>query len=496
MIALAWIAALCGNAAGLAVAVEPSQPSAGDPTEPFSRLARHIPADATGIYFVQPADRSDAGNSAASASRPTTPPWLALLGISGLIGGEGALLADLVETLPLLSRFPHSGVLLDLQVRSGPGASSSSQPSVRLDRLQYGLIFLTKGDNAAVLEHLNRLLPRYTNREQAAISEQPVGTQRYFRLVDRRFPKWAVLEWGRLDDAYAVCIGDGSFERLHAAGAAGGAALADDEWFRGAVRVAPGRPVLTWLTDLAALRERIAPLAGPRWNAVLNELGLSAMDRDAWSFGIAGRAVTCGRVTRVGRRDRRMVYSRPLSAEAERAIPPGARHYAVIRGVGRWLIGHAPAAWVQARYFRGMDRVREWWGALQAEHGFDAERDLLGRLGDDLIICDDPPHPLGLPIAVTLAIAVREPDEVRRILDAVLGAFAQRLDEARAADDVWALLTRVRLKRAADGVWYVQMGVLGPAMCVTSEYLVISWSPQAVREAAAFFGGAPASAPR
>jgi len=51
------------------------------------------------------------------------------------------------------------------------------------------------------------------------------------------------------------------------------------------------------------------------------------------------------------------------------------------------------------------------------------------------------------------------------------------------------------LKRDADGVWYVQFGLLGPALAVADEWVVISYSPQAVRQNLQWLENAAAPTP-
>lgn len=48
------------------------------------------------------------------------------------------------------------------------------------------------------------------------------------------------------------------------------------------------------------------------------------------------------------------------------------------------------------------------------------------------------------------------------------------------------MLARVSVKRDDEGIWYIQAAIPGPALKVTDRYLVISWSPQALRDALRF----------
>ena len=44
-----------------------------------------------------------------------------------------------------------------------------------------------------------------------------------------------------------------------------------------------------------------------------------------------------------------------------------------------------------------------------------------------------------------------------------------------------ASLLTPRLNRAPDGIWFLQLGLIGPAVAVAAEWIIISYSPHAVR---------------
>ena len=67
-------------------------------------------------------------------------------------------------------------------------------------------------------------------------------------------------------------------------------------------------------------------------------------------------------------------------------------------------------------------------------------------------------------------------------IDALLQVWGQYLDER--AERKGTTLMRIQVKQADDTIWFLQAaGILGPALKVTDRYLVLSWSPQALREA-------------
>jgi hypothetical protein len=83
---------------------------------------------------------------------------------------------------------------------------------------------------------------------------------------------------------------------------------------------------------------------------------------------------------------------------------------------------------------------------------------------------------------MTIAIESTDGRQVRTALDTVIAAWSEYLKEI-AVRNPSNKLARVTVLRADDGIWYLQAGILGPAVKVTEKYIVISWSPEALRQA-------------
>ena len=100
------------------------------------------------------------------------------------------------------------------------------------------------------------------------------------------------------------------------------------------------------------------------------------------------------------------------------------------------------------------------------------DRDIFSHLGHTVVIHDYPEHPLRLSVARTLLVCIDgDAEALRRRIDHLLGCVGPQLPQA-------GLL---RLRQDADGVWYLQYGLLGPALVVTDDWLMVSFSPTAVR---------------
>jgi hypothetical protein len=66
-------------------------------------------------------------------------------------------------------------------------------------------------------------------------------------------------------------------------------------------------------------------------------------------------------------------------------------------------------------------------------------------------------------------------DSLRSAIDKMLAALQSRITEP----------SFIRLNRDADGIWFLSLGIAGPAVAVAEGWVVISFSPNAARQAVA-----------
>jgi hypothetical protein len=160
-------------------------------------------------------------------------------------------------------------------------------------------------------------------------------------------------------------------------------------------------------------------------------------------------------------------------------IPPEAR-YAIYRVPLNEIIPRFVSGLLAIRSPDVRQAVRQVWEQAQAEYGFNAERDVLPHLGRHVVMHNDPPHPLRLPLAMTMLIEIRsEPETVRESLETMCRAWQTGLDRAAEQNPDPNL---ARLHHADDGVWYLQFGwFAGPAWTITDQFIITSWSPTALR---------------
>jgi hypothetical protein len=454
-----------------------------------------VPADNLVVYVAKPyvgvIATSQSADSDDSAEHPplSISTVLAFLNASGLIPDEGQVFADIAGALPLLGQFEHALILLDASSRvvRQPNREGEDEAhiSLRLKHLQAAVVLRTQDRSRVVLEQLSRIVSRYTNEKIAELTTQKVVGYDFQRLADERLPGWAVWEWGRLGDFFVISFGKDAFEKIAETYAGRTPALSKDAWFRAATAKTNGDVAIAqWFLGFARLQRRLGEVAKVRSQRVIAALGANDMTNDLWTIGMEGRALSWYRCFRRNGEDIVHRYSDPMRYEPRHLgiVPTQARHFAVINVPTRWLVDNLPRAWLAAQSQRNVHKWQQIWQSLEENTGIDLGGNLINHLGEHLILFDFPPHPLDIPFALTIAIEIDDQRPVKNAVDALLSAWGKYLDER--AERSGTKLARVKVKHhKADDIWYLQAGILGPALKVTRRYVVISWSPQALRDA-------------
>lgn len=454
------------------------------------RLVQVVPADPLAVWFSDQRAAEPDRDRAVTAARFAA----ALLHHSrhmGLMDGidpTAGLVVDAVALLPELARYPRALVLLDVR------ADALGDGGFRLGGIAAGLVVVTGGDHARIAANLQSLLDRYANDLTGRLTQRAHDRTTVYTLTDNRLPPWAVIEWGPVRDCYLIAFGPGTLDRLASTVTGESPNLASDGWFAQAHGRGRGpRARWEWTVDLDALCRRLVPVMGDKPRRVTDALGLAEVSRALWTVGPPSRTIDAACVLRAAGRDRTI----PITLTGEEVgrfaslIPPQAGSGAVIHARLPEMIPRACEAYLAARSPSVRDRLREHWAAIQRQADVQAERDILHRWGRHVIVHDFPRHPLGLPLLRTVLIELDgSADAVRAALDRLLEAaqaYVRRQTEEPSALS-W-------LKRDADGVWYVQFGLLGPALAVTDQWIVISTSPQAVRQNVQWLDHAAAPTP-
>lgn len=442
-----------------------------------------VPADAMAVYFGRPSpDMLDAPPGGKVDQFATL---MITLKAMGVIPREGRVIADIVGTVPIFWRRPHAVVLMDITSKEiGPQA-------YRLDELKAALVIDERGVARALDRRFRDLLATYSDARNGHIEPARAGDVAYYRLIDRRLPEWAVIEWGTVGPHFVVAIGRDAFTTMLTVLRQRASALADDPWFAAAHgRLRGSNRGIEVYVDVARLRGRLGEDARDRPSAVLRALKMQEAERLLWTVGHDGRSI---RAVIVGRdakgQDHLVVLAgrESTAPEVEAAIPPAADSYAVLRLPLGEAFRNSRQAYLETQSPRVRRRLKQGWARLEQQLGFDVETDVLDQLGDHLVIHNYPPHPLSIPLLCTIWIQISG-DEARvsRTLEEILTAWQEVLRPPPPSNDPdaprpsFSLSPQVR--RDADGIWYLQLGLVGPALAATDGWIVISYSPEAVRQ--------------
>ena len=162
------------------------------------------------------------------------------------------------------------------------------------------------------------------------------------------------------------------------------------------------------------------------------------------------------------------------------AIPSDV-NYAVFKVSPRRLIPMLVESLVATRDRRTRENIRRQWELIQQHREFDAQRDLLDNLGDHIVLHNYPPHPLNIPLTVTILFEIRkEPRLVRETIDKMCRGWKAGLEQTAERTGEPNLLS---LRQDDDGIWHLQIGfIAGPAWTVTDRFVITSWSPAALRD--------------
>jgi len=414
-------------------------------------------------------------------------------GERGALDRSAQLGMRVAEMFGLTIRQAHALVLIDASAKP----TRTDPVARRLDQLQFALIVqLQKGgagneqaDAEPFLRIIQKAVNEQTDQTSAALETRRSEGCTYQELRDTRLPTWATVAWGQIDGYFVLTVGEGVWPMIARVAAGRLPALSREEWY---ARVR-GRPPATTLVEVFLaidnLRRRLDPCVDGRVGAFLRAWELDEVRRAYWVAGFEGRALNCRgcfasaaeTVTRVyadaGFRQSSLLRTVPAEARyavfdlpAERFLPSLFNSLLAIQGV---------------RTRANIDRT---WNEIQAEQGFDVERDLLSHLGRHVVVHNDPPHPLRLPLAATALIEIGDdPTLVRTTVDRMCAGFRAALERAAARSGNPPPFT---LHRDEDGVWYLRLmsrgsswlGLAGPALVVTDRFIIVSWSPLALRE--------------
>jgi len=440
------------------------------------RLLRATPQEIIAALYLEPDPAADPKDTPAemligALSRARA------MGLFGELESDTRLIFDLLHCWPILQRYPRAYLLHDIRLRRLQTGGN------RLDRLAMSLVLQTGSDTAAVRGLIQQFLNSYTNEESGRLEKITIAGHAFHRLTDASVPPWVVWEWGQVDDLFIVSIGAGSSERVLRALADDGPTLLSDNWFQAGHRHTKGTAArLELYVNVVSLQKRIGESAQDRFRAVIDSLDLQFSEKSIWTIGTEDRAYTCYAYHRKDGADVFARISDPSTyrAEHKQLIPADAKTYAILNTDCAALVRRIRSTYLAARRLEKRFELIRGWDTLARIQKVNFEADVLKQLGSHVIIHDHPRHPLGLPLMRTILIEISgDSERVRRALDRTFSYCTSLLTIAAAKRKMPAISPMLR--RAPDGIWYLQYGIYGPAITVADGWLVISYSPEALR---------------
>jgi hypothetical protein len=443
-----------------------------------------IPADSLLCWYGRPMP-----DTTPATQPPSTLQTLVEVGArlaSGPLEGGPQLNVRMAEMLGLMLHYPHAVALLDARAKP-----TTSDPTGRkVDRLRFALV-VQVGDQI-----IQKAVNEQTNSGAATLASATIGRWTYQELRDQRLPDWCVIAWGMLDGHFVLTVGPNVWRTIATVAEGGEPSLVGDPWYA----VARAKRRKTALAEIfVAVREiqqRLDPFVDGRASSFFRAWESGDVLQAHWALGFEQQALFCVAHFRLhgqGQHDDDTTIRRIYADAGNRdphllaAVPPDT-HYAIFDVRAGPLLSRFSRGLLALQGAKARANIERLWAEAQARQGFDVERGLLAHLGDRILLHNDPPHPLHLPLAVTVLLEIRdEPATVRQTVEAICAAWRSTLDEVAAKGGAPPPFT---LHRDDDGIWYLRFGVgegdwlglAGPAWIVTDRYIILSWSPLALRE--------------
>lgn len=451
-------------------------------------LPKTIPAGAVVAYFVTPPQAQNPTDETRSSLSFATllADQAQSLGLLSNIDATTRAWIDTLTAAGVLLGYPHAAALFDIKAESlGDGGH-------KLAGLHAALVIQTGGSNSKIEQRIQHLLSTYTNSEATQLEQDPSSGAVVYTLTDKRLPDWFVLRWGAIGNHYVIAIGDGTYARVGRTLSGEASAISSDKWFAaGYEKTSAKKAFFTLFARFDRIDFSADSQLARKVGAVRHSVSFDNVDRGMWTVGFDGRAVDAKEFVR--RNDQNQLrYLTVVSLHdvaVDKLIPPRASAYAVFDTSPTTILNAASEIFLAVHAADTQEETRAYWRNLQKKSGIDIHRDIVAHLARGAVIHDHPPHLLKLPLAWTFVARVtHDPKAVGKNIDALCEAWQSELRETG----------MIRLRHAPDGVWFLDFGIPGPAVGIRGPWIVMSYSPFAVRENLTFLAGPapPAETPQ
>lgn len=351
--------------------------------------------------------------------------------------------------------------------------------SVKGDNFKIVLVVDMQGKIGPMMTILQNAINELTDESMANLAEKRAAGQRYVELIDKRLPDWCHIAWGEIGRYFVLTFGVDVWPQVAAVAAGERESVTRDKWLAPLRARMAHRALIEIVVDAAAIRDKLDPSTDGKATAFFDAWGAAHMDRSLWALGLKGRALYCEAFFRIEGKTVRRLYADPdISDPALVGVVPDDARYAIYNISIRDFLPRLFASFYATRPAAIQHEATQRWAAIQREHGFDAQTDVLDHLGNRIVLHNSPEHPLHIPLMFTTVVPIRDNAQtVKKTIETMCTAWRNGLQEQ--AD----LQGRPNpIKRDPDGFWYISLGIIdGLAWTVTDRYIVTSWSPWALR---------------
>lgn len=350
------------------------------------------------------------------------------------------------------------------------------------DRLKIVFVAETGGDSLPFLRIVGKTVQELTDAGAATLEKKTVAGVPYQELHDTRLPDWCRVAWGNYDGYFVLTLGDDVWPQIVAVAGGEQPSIGTDPWVRQRRAATRDEPLVEIIAATRRIREQLDPFVMNRATGVFRAWGADDIDQMHWAIGFRGPSLYCRATFREGESTTSRVLADAAYRDERlaRTIPEESR-YAVFRLSAAQVLTRIVNCYYAAQSEEEYEEAARRWRQIQRELGFDAQRDVLDRLGESIVMHNYPRHPLRVPMMFTALYEIEsEGPAVAATLDRLCAAWLEAIQ--RALDEAGDTAPPV-LRRDADGVWYLQLGpVSGLAWIFTDRFIITSWSPTALRD--------------
>lgn len=396
----------------------------------------------------------------------------------GALDAKGRVTLAVLKAFGEVFKRPFALGVIDARAVVGESGGQSR----KIDKLRTVLVIQNPPRDLTFVSIIQRILNEFTDQGQAKLDKRQAGKWTYYELLDQRLPEWSHVAWGQIDDYFVLTVGEDVWQQIAAVAEGKAPSIATDPWFAPIRSLRKEEPLIEVIIAAQRIRETLDAFVDGRASKFFEAWSAGDMEKSHWALGFEGRALYCMNYFYAGGRTRRRLYADPAIKDPHylQTVPEEAR-YAIYRVPVVRFLPRLLSAFYSTRRPDEQKLATELWAKIQNELGVNAERDALDLLGETIVLHNDPPHPLRLPLAFTSLIEIRaEPDKVRTTLEKLCTAWQAALEETA---DQTGEPPAATLRRDPDGVWSLQFGLFGGlAWTFTDRFIVTSWAPSALRQ--------------